>query len=84
MTNTPTKNACQEGIGVVEKTKTEITTTEGLSYHVQEKIPRKDTTGIPRMRTIKGRLRQETTYGSEKLETLGRETPETLAVRNAS
>jgi hypothetical protein len=66
---------------VVEKTKTEITTTEGLSYHV---IPRKDTTGIPRRRTIKGRLRQETTDGSEKLETLGRETPETLAVRNAS
>jgi sucrose-6-phosphate hydrolase SacC (GH32 family) len=66
MTTTPTKNECQEGNGVVEKTKTGITTTEGSSYHVQEKTPRKDTTGIPRKKTIKSRHRQGTTDGSDR------------------
>jgi hypothetical protein len=60
MMTSNTRNASQEDNGGAERKGTWIAMTEGVSCHVQERTPRKDTTGIPRMTHFNGRHRQGT------------------------
>jgi hypothetical protein len=66
MTST-TKSAGQEDNGGPERKGTWIAMTGEVSCYVQERTPRKDTTGIPRMNRINVRHRQGTMDETDRI-----------------